>query len=460
MRTALSLLLGLSVGLNSFGHTRTTAYLGNGGFEAIAPPPDLFCPLLPDARGNLQGVYDPMHFGQMWFSNRVTGYGAVPGYRPPALGFGGDIHDGSAWRGRWSDVTGLTYLGARYYDAESGRFLSADPFGHGSDPGLYAFCHGDPINFFDPDGRGKNPAFASPAAKSLYEFQGQQFAGELMGMVAGYNILGQANAAGAASYAQGQAEQQRYWNARSARDAWDARVEGDLSAITAATQQRAVTEDWAAWGARRDARLGAEFQRGLSRDDARASADAGSPGLSYSQEWNYRPWETAFRTAGTVGDLGLNAALLFIAPESLALRGASFGVRAELAAGQGLVRAAADTGLSQTYRLGLQSSRSSVLAANRSLYDEFVASGGRFIRDREFLNVPTGGRQVLGEYDTVANSITLFRGSNLSTVSEELIHFAQIRDRGLIGQSISPSLARELERSAAVTLRQWGYVPR
>jgi len=37
--------------------------------------------------------------------------------------------------------------------------LSADPLGHASDPSLFSFAGGDPVNFFDPDGRlGKNPS--------------------------------------------------------------------------------------------------------------------------------------------------------------------------------------------------------------------------------------------------------------------------------------------------------------
>jgi RHS repeat-associated protein len=42
---------------------------------------------------------------------------------------------------------------ARYYDPASGRFLSPDPLGHGSDMSLYAYCNGDPVNGLDPDGR-------------------------------------------------------------------------------------------------------------------------------------------------------------------------------------------------------------------------------------------------------------------------------------------------------------------
>jgi len=127
---------------------------GVGGLEAIAPPPDLFCPIASDFRGNLHGVYDPRHLGFLWFSSRLTGYGAVPGYRPPPLGFGSGIAAASAWRNCWSDPTGYYCRGRRYYDSVAGRWLSADPVGHGTiDQSLYTFAGGDPINSFDSDGR-------------------------------------------------------------------------------------------------------------------------------------------------------------------------------------------------------------------------------------------------------------------------------------------------------------------
>jgi hypothetical protein len=52
---------------------------------------------------------------------------------------------------------------ARYYEPTSGRFLSADPLGQAASPSLYDFAGGDPVNYFDPDGRcpgnggGSNP---------------------------------------------------------------------------------------------------------------------------------------------------------------------------------------------------------------------------------------------------------------------------------------------------------------
>ena len=44
-------------------------------------------------------------------------------------------------------------MGARHYESLSGRFINADPLGHGATPDLYSYALGDPINFFDPTGR-------------------------------------------------------------------------------------------------------------------------------------------------------------------------------------------------------------------------------------------------------------------------------------------------------------------
>jgi hypothetical protein len=116
--------------------------------------------------------------------------------------------------------------------------------------------------------------------------------------------------------------------------------------------------------------------------------------------------------------------------------------------------------LNQTYNLGLKSSRTSVLSANRKIYDEFVENGGKLITKRDVLKLGDDGAQILGEFNSVNKTITLYRGSNLSTVSEELIHFKQILRQDLLGKRIPMSLIDVLERDAATVLKQWGFVPR
>ena len=54
------------------------------------------------------------------------------------VGFTGKQLDGA---------TGLTYFGARWYDADSGRFMSRDPIRDGWN--WYAYVGGDPVNYVD-----------------------------------------------------------------------------------------------------------------------------------------------------------------------------------------------------------------------------------------------------------------------------------------------------------------------
>ncbi|MFV3287048.1 RHS repeat-associated core domain-containing protein, partial [Pseudomonas sp. NY15356] len=52
------------------------------------------------------------------------------------------------------DATGLYYYGWRYYQAELGRWLSADPGGLIDGINLYGFSRNNPVNLIDTDGRG------------------------------------------------------------------------------------------------------------------------------------------------------------------------------------------------------------------------------------------------------------------------------------------------------------------
>jgi RHS repeat-associated protein len=130
---------------------------GTGGFEAIVPGPDLFCPVVSDSFGNVLAVYDGSHGGLVWSASRPTGYGAVPGYRPITPGSSGSnilsLVMETAWRDRITESMGLVWLGANWYDPISGQFLSPDALGHDGSPSLYSFCQGNPIGYWDPDGR-------------------------------------------------------------------------------------------------------------------------------------------------------------------------------------------------------------------------------------------------------------------------------------------------------------------
>jgi RHS repeat-associated protein len=64
------------------------------------------------------------------------------GFQP--FGFAGGLYD---------PATGLTHFGAREYDAQVGRWTSADPISFaGGDANLYGYVLGDPVNLVDPSG--------------------------------------------------------------------------------------------------------------------------------------------------------------------------------------------------------------------------------------------------------------------------------------------------------------------
>jgi RHS repeat-associated protein len=89
-----------------------------------------------------------------WNPVASTGYGTAAGSVPaPPLDASRDFASILGWRGHYLDCTGFYAMGMRYYDPESGTFLSADPLGHPASLSLYDYCASDPINRVDPDGR-------------------------------------------------------------------------------------------------------------------------------------------------------------------------------------------------------------------------------------------------------------------------------------------------------------------
>ena len=54
-----------------------------------------------------------------------------------------------------SDETGLVYMRARYYDSETGRFISRDPIGTAGGLNLYCYVDNNPIRYNDPTGKCK-----------------------------------------------------------------------------------------------------------------------------------------------------------------------------------------------------------------------------------------------------------------------------------------------------------------
>jgi RHS repeat-associated protein len=125
---------------------------GTGGLEAtIVDSSKATKGVINDYFGN--GVASVADGSVTWFATHVGCYGPLPGVAAETLTDITRVAEATAWRNRRIDPTGFYYLGARYYEPESGRFLSVDPLGHAASRSLYDFCNGDPVNGFDPDGR-------------------------------------------------------------------------------------------------------------------------------------------------------------------------------------------------------------------------------------------------------------------------------------------------------------------
>ncbi len=63
------------------------------------------------------------------------------------------ISNAYGFTGRETDVLGLLYYRARYYDPDVGRFLTRDPAGMADGTNLYAYVGNNPVNRVDPSGR-------------------------------------------------------------------------------------------------------------------------------------------------------------------------------------------------------------------------------------------------------------------------------------------------------------------
>jgi RHS repeat-associated protein len=90
------------------------------------------------------------------------------------LSEGATLEQATAWRGRRQDITGFYWMGARYYESSSGRFLSPDPYGHAASLSLYDYAGGDPINFVDPTGRLQQEQNAGGSHVGRYYVSGDQ----------------------------------------------------------------------------------------------------------------------------------------------------------------------------------------------------------------------------------------------------------------------------------------------
>ncbi|MFE0824140.1 RHS repeat-associated core domain-containing protein [Streptomyces sp. NPDC058847] len=98
---------------------------------------------LTDALGTVVGLADAN-------GTVVTTYAYDPGGTPKASGQ--TSSNPYTFTGREDDGTGLLYYRNRYYDPQTGRFISQDPIGHAGGTNLYQYALSSPTTYTDPSG--------------------------------------------------------------------------------------------------------------------------------------------------------------------------------------------------------------------------------------------------------------------------------------------------------------------
>jgi len=92
-----------------------------------------------DHNGNLIALIDAKT-GTLTHHTRYTAFGESFQDSPISWGFSSKRKDAE---------TGLIFFGRRYYDPESGRFITKDPLGDRDGPNLYAYVSNNPLIFID-----------------------------------------------------------------------------------------------------------------------------------------------------------------------------------------------------------------------------------------------------------------------------------------------------------------------
>ena len=108
-----------------------------------------------NGQGDVIGITDPRNRLAVSYTYDAWGKLLSTGGDNPALAAANPIR----YRGYYYDIeSGLYYLGSRYYDPETGRFINADGLlGANGDIlsyNLFAYCSNNPVNFSDPSGYG------------------------------------------------------------------------------------------------------------------------------------------------------------------------------------------------------------------------------------------------------------------------------------------------------------------
>ena len=157
---------------------------GVGGLEALVDEASgTSIGVVTDLFGNVAGTVG----GDLSFKSslRVGAYGPMPGQTPVEAGnLLQSLATATVWQSRRLDPTGFYWMGARYYDPQSGRLLSPDPLGHDASLSLYDYANGDPVNGLDPDGRCVKGLFGGAIKGDYYKPENTaQAVGQFLGQV-------------------------------------------------------------------------------------------------------------------------------------------------------------------------------------------------------------------------------------------------------------------------------------
>lgn len=107
-------------------------------------------------------------------------------YAPYGTVLNRPLRDGPGYTGHEEDpATGLVYMQQRYYDPQTGRFLSVDPAGinpsTGENLNRYWYANDNPYRYTDPDGRETGIAFHSEFVMMGAQPQTYQAPGDWVG---------------------------------------------------------------------------------------------------------------------------------------------------------------------------------------------------------------------------------------------------------------------------------------
>jgi RHS repeat-associated protein len=142
--------LDLNTGLTQVLNDGTNTYLyGNGRIAQVNTTTEYF---LGDALGSVRQLTDAT--GDVTLAKSYQPYGET-------LASAGNGSSPFAFTGEQQDASGLTYLRARYYAGDTGRFLTRDTWmGDYNSPlslNRWMYVEGNPINYVDPTGYVRKP---------------------------------------------------------------------------------------------------------------------------------------------------------------------------------------------------------------------------------------------------------------------------------------------------------------